>query len=159
MSRRHSQRFPQSPFGARYRICDRAAVGRDAAQPADLEDTVGWKVANPLLQDELRRIGEFGAHGLRIAGITVHLEQHLLETPTLPPPGLPVHGGFVRVGALALEIDVVDQRIKILGGADDARELDDDMFTLPAVALALSSLAIVAAGVALPFTLRSSWAV
>ena len=22
----------------------------------------------------------------------VHPEQHLLETPTLPPPGLPVHG-------------------------------------------------------------------
>lgn len=36
---------------------------------------VAWKVANPLLQDELRRIGEFGAYGLRIAGIAVHLEQ------------------------------------------------------------------------------------
>ena len=61
MSRRHPQRFPQSPFGARFRIRDRAVVGRDATQPADLENTVGWKVANPLLQDELRRIGEFGA--------------------------------------------------------------------------------------------------
>src|SRR3984957_634936 len=140
LSRRHSQRFPKSPFGARFRIRDRAAVGRDAAQPADLEDTVGWKVANPLLQDELRRIGEFGAHGLRIAGITVHLEQHLLDTPTLPPPGLPVHGGFVRVGALALEVDVVDQRIKILGGANDARELDDDMFALRAVGRRLEDL-------------------
>src|SRR4029079_10668622 len=89
LSRRHPQRFPQSPFGARFRIRDRATVGRDAAQPADLEDTVGWKVANPWLQDELRRIGEFGAHGLRIAGHAVHLEQHLLETPTLPPTGLP----------------------------------------------------------------------
>src|SRR3954470_16218100 len=96
LSRRHPQRFPRSPVGARFRIRDRAAVGCDAAQPADLEDTVGWKVANPLLQDELRRIGEFGAHGLRIAGIAVHPEQHLLETPALPPPGLPVHGGFVR---------------------------------------------------------------
>ena len=120
-------------MGARFRIRNRAAVGRDAAQPADLEDTVGWKVANPLLQDELRRIGKFGAHGLRIAGFTIHLEQHLLETPTLPPPGLPVHGGFVRVGAFALEVDVVDQRIKIFGGANDARELDDDMFALRAV--------------------------
>jgi hypothetical protein len=59
--RRHAQRFPQNPFGARFRIGDRAAVGRDAAQPAGLEDTLGGKVANPLLQDELRRIGEFGA--------------------------------------------------------------------------------------------------
>ena len=31
LSRRLSQRFAQSPFGARFRIGDRAAVGRDAA--------------------------------------------------------------------------------------------------------------------------------
>jgi hypothetical protein len=94
--RRHPQRFPHPPLRPQFRIPNRPAVGRDAAQPAEFEDAVGGQVANPLLQDELRRIGEFGAHGLRIAGHAVHPEQHLLETPTLSPPGLPVHGGFVR---------------------------------------------------------------